>query len=74
MTQTIAEIDKTATEKVVATLSEFKGKQRIDIRIYYQDDNNESKPTKKGINLSLDDWQEFKDLIKKVDQAIGKRN
>ena len=30
------------------------------------------KPTKKGINLGMEQWKEFKDLVGKIDKAIGK--
>jgi len=28
-------------------------------------------PSKKGVNLSLDMWEAFKELIEKIDQALG---
>jgi len=76
MNQTIAEIEKNTLEKIVATLGEYKDKQRIDIRVYFQPDADPNNwvPTKKGINIGLDTWGEFKDLIEKVDQAISKKN
>ena len=40
-------------EQIRIGKSEFKGKVRIDARIWYQDEQGEWKPTKKG--LSLDD-------------------
>ena len=76
MNQTIAEIEKNTLEKIVASMGEYKDKQRIDIRVYFQPDAGPDnwKPTKKGINISLDSWPEFKGLVEKVDQAISKKN
>ena len=76
MTQTIGEMDKSSTEKIVVTLGEYKGKQRIDMRVYFQPDADPGnwKPTKKGINIDLDSWGEFKDLVGKVDRAITKKD
>ena len=76
MNETIAEIEKNTLEKIVATLGEYKDKQRIDIRVYFQPDADPNNwiPTKKGINISLDSWPEFKDLVEKVDRAINKKN
>lgn len=34
--------------------NEFRGNEYIDIRKYYQADDGEWRPTKKGISLSLD--------------------
>ena len=72
MDQVIGEIQKNALEKIVASLGEYRGKQRIDFRIYFQPDTNPDNwvPTKKGINLDIDSWGEFKDLVERIDQAI----
>ena len=61
MGQVIGEMQKNALEKIVATLAEYEGKQRVDIRVYYKDDNQEWIPTEKGINLGLNSWKEKKD-------------
>jgi hypothetical protein len=69
----IGEIKKNRGEKIVFSLGEFKGKKRIDIRTYFlgeEEDSDTWKPTKKGINISLDQWQEFKELLKEVDNAL----
>ena len=69
----IGEIKKNRAEKVVISIGEFKGKKRIDIRTFFlgeEEDSEVWKPTKKGINISLDQWQEFKELLKKVDDSL----
>ncbi|MEQ8167744.1 MAG: transcriptional coactivator p15/PC4 family protein [Candidatus Eremiobacterota bacterium] len=68
----IGEIKKNRGEKIVFSLGEFKGKKRIDIRNYFlgEEDSETWKPTKKGINISLEQWQEFKELLKEVDNAL----
>lgn len=75
MSQVIGEIQKNALEKIIATVGEYQGRQRIDIRTYFlpnSADPEKWSPTKKGINLSTENWQEFKDLVTKIDQAISK--
>ncbi|KAK8042253.1 transcriptional Coactivator p15-domain-containing protein [Apiospora rasikravindrae] len=44
----------TATRRVV--ISEFKGKPLISVREYYTDAAGEMKPGKKGISLTLEQW------------------
>ncbi|KAK8139610.1 hypothetical protein PG984_000733 [Apiospora sp. TS-2023a] len=44
----------TATRRVV--ISEFKGKPLVSVREYYTDAAGEMKPGKKGISLTLDQW------------------
>jgi len=74
LSKTIGEIQKNVFEKVVVTLIEHHGKQRIDIRTYVindQGDPDRQLPSKKGVNLSLDMWEALKELIEKIDQALG---
>jgi len=76
LSRTIGEIEKSALEKIVAAIGEFKGKTRIDLRVYYQPvahKPDEWVPTKKGINLDPETWYDFKNLIAKVDQALTKK-
>ena len=75
MSQNIGEIAKSPYEKIVATVGEFKGRTRIDFRMYFKPEVTEDKwvPTKKGINLDVDMWSDFKELVGKVDKALGEQ-
>jgi len=75
MAEEIASIQKNALEKIIAIQGEYRGEPRIDIRIYFQSKQTEPDkwlPTKKGLNLSPENWKEFKKMVDKVDQVIGK--
>lgn len=58
-----------------ATVSEFKGKVRVDIREYYMTDDGERRPGKKGISLSMDEWKkltsQLDDIQKKIKEIGG---
>lgn len=41
----------------------FRGRQRLDVRIYYKDVDGDYKPTPKGVNFSVDDLPELRRLI-----------
>jgi len=58
-----AEIEK-GEDLVKVSLTEFKGKQYVEVRTYYMADDGEWKPTRKGITLSPD-------LMKKVNSALS---
>lgn len=69
----IGEIQRGAFEKIIVTLLEPKGKQRIDIRVYSLSDQGEPDnwlASKKGINIYVNECAEFRALVDKVDQAI----
>lgn len=59
-----------------ATVSEFKGKVRVDIREYYMTDEGERRPGKKGISLSMEEWKkltsQLDDIQKKIKEIGGK--
>jgi hypothetical protein len=56
------------------TLNEFQGKQRLDIRHWYREGampEDEWKPSKKGVNLSIDSIGEFRKKLDKVFSAVA---
>jgi hypothetical protein len=57
----VADIERNETEIIRVEKKEFKGKEYIDIRIFYLDSDNEYKPTKKGVTLKPE----------KIDEMIG---
>jgi hypothetical protein len=56
---------KNALEEIRVSVSTYKGKKYVDLRVYYQDDNGEYKPSKKGIAVSPE-------LLPELENAIGK--
>jgi hypothetical protein len=55
------------------TISKWQGKVRVDLREYYEKDNK-LLPGKKGLSLSLEQYELFKDLIVSgvIDEWIDK--
>jgi hypothetical protein len=49
--QVIGVLEKNSTSKIKVMLREYKGKEFVDIRTYF-DDEGEWKPTKKGVTIS----------------------
>jgi len=52
------------------SVSEFKNQIRVDIREYYFDDNGDRKPGKKGISLSMEEWNKLLNHLPKIEKAI----
>lgn len=70
----IAEMEKSWNEKIIFSVSEFKGKKFANIRIYYEDDEGEWKPTKKGITVSLESFDEFKEHFQALENYLKEEN
>jgi hypothetical protein len=64
--QVIADIGKNTREIIRVEVSEFKGRELINLRIWYQHFDGEYKPTQKGITLDISHYNELKDSIDKI--------
>ncbi|XP_060762664.1 SUB1 regulator of transcription b [Neoarius graeffei] len=52
------------------SIRDFKGKVLIDIREYWMDQAGEMKPGKKGISLNPEQWNQLKEQMSDIDDAI----
>ncbi|MCX7991633.1 MAG: transcriptional coactivator p15/PC4 family protein [Proteobacteria bacterium] len=59
----LGEIQKSTTEIIRVSKESFKGKEYLDIRIYFINDEGEWKPTKKGVTLSPDKAEELIEIL-----------
>jgi hypothetical protein len=64
-------MDMNATQKLIFSLSTFKGKKYFSVRTWFQAESGEWAPTKKGINLSFDKFAEFEKMVRIFAQAIA---
>ena len=73
--QIVHEFMKNAFEKVRVELCKYKGKDLINVRIYFQADREkgEWKPTRKGITMDVELIDELKEAIEKADAELEKR-
>jgi hypothetical protein len=63
--------DRSATEQVQVSLSKYKGKTYVDLRIYYRASDGEYRPTKKGITVSPAQLPELGEAIRKLREKVG---
>ena len=68
------EFKRNAEETVRVSLSVFKGKTYIDIRLFYTDANGELAPTKKGVTVTPELWDEFRTGIAAAEQTLQDKN
>ena len=66
----IGEIERGETEVLRVSTEEYKGRKYVDVRIYFESDEGEWKPTKKGVTIQPDRVDDFLELIKKAGKAL----
>ncbi len=69
--QLIHAFPKNPLEEIRVSLTVFKKKQYIDLRVYYKGDDGEYHPSKKGITVSLDLFPDLVEAIEKARQLVG---
>lgn len=74
MSVIIKDIAKANNEIIRIEISEFKGKELINIRIWYQsidsNGNVEYKPTQKGVAINVSQFNELRDGIEKISNYL----
>lgn len=71
----IKDIDKGGGEIIRVEVSEFKGKQYLNIRTWYTDrDSGEYKPTQKGVSIRPDLYEALKEAVLAAGAALSESN
>jgi hypothetical protein len=72
MGKLVTKFDKNSTEEVHVQITEYKGHNLIDIRVfYYPEGEEEARPTKKGISISTDLFPDLKKAILELEKALS---
>ena len=66
----IHKFNKNSMEEIHISRTNFNGKDLVDLRLYYEDDNGEFKPSKKGITVTLECAEHLITGIKKLEKEI----
>ncbi|HXH11420.1 MAG TPA: transcriptional coactivator p15/PC4 family protein [Alphaproteobacteria bacterium] len=67
----VARIAKNPTEEVRVSFTSYRGYDLVDIRVYFQDEQGEWRPTKRGVSLSVDSFGELRDAILKAEEMLN---
>ena len=74
MDELIEQFEKNATEVVRVSLTEYRGRKLVDVRVYYSDSEGQYRPTKKGVSLSLDVYPDFKRAMLALEKILLERD
>jgi hypothetical protein len=64
---------KNSREQIQATLSHFRGELYIDIRTYWQGDEGDWRPSKKGVCVHVDLFTELEAALAAIRGALEER-
>lgn len=75
----ISDIQRNGTEIIRVEVSEFKGRELINMRIWYSSIDQNSgeqvyKPTQKGFALNIEKFGDLKDAVARLEQFISDRS
>jgi len=71
--QLIRAIDKDLGNQIHVRLSRFRERDYLDIRNFYETDDGEWKPTRKGIAIPVEFYAEVMDALTEAKSQIEKR-
>jgi len=64
----IGQLDVTDNKRLILSIGEFRGDERVDLRQYVKVDN-EFIPTKKGINFNSEWLPDFIKMVRKLEEV-----
>lgn len=71
MSEVIAKLPKNARETIFLSLSEFKGRHLVDIRVHVPgNEDGEWVPTRKGVSLAVGLYPQFKQALTELEEAL----
>jgi hypothetical protein len=71
--QLVKAIEKGMGGRIHVRLSRFQGRDYLDIRNFFQTDEEEWKPTRKGIAIPIELYDELMEALKEAEPLIAKR-
>jgi len=72
--QVVKMIDKGLGGRIYVRLSRFRERDYLDIRNFYETDDGEWKPTRKGIAIPVDLYGELMTALKEAEPLIAERS
>ena len=70
MDRLISKFRKNAFEEIQISAREFQGRQLVDIRIFIGPRGQETKPTRKGISITIELYGEFGKAIDNLEEIL----
>lgn len=66
----IDEFEKNSREKIMILIKKYRNNFYLDLRVYFKSNDEEYKPSKKGIMISLELLDDLKEAFSKVEKEL----
>ncbi len=73
MAEQVYQFEKNRTQSVVASVSEYRGSKRIDIRIWFRDDDDKLQPTRQGVSVPVERFHEVKKMVLALEEYLTEK-
>lgn len=70
MGKLIAEMQKNPTERIRVSIEEYRNSTFVDLRVYWQDEAGQWRPSRKGIALSSETIDEVIEALQKASKEL----
>jgi len=64
------EFKRNSEDTLRTSFATYKGRTYIDVRVFYLDANGELRPTKKGVTVTPELWDEFRAAVAAAEAAL----
>ncbi|MDW7967127.1 MAG: transcriptional coactivator p15/PC4 family protein [Thermoanaerobaculum sp.] len=72
--QVIASFPRNREETMQVSIATFKGKTYVDIRLYFTDPNGQLQPSRKGVTIPPELWDQFRQALREAEAELVRRN
>jgi len=69
----LAVMEKSGGHLIRVTENTFEGRDLVDVRVYYSDENGALKPTRKGIAIRREQFGDLVDLLMEAREKLNGR-
>jgi hypothetical protein len=66
----VGQVERNETEVLRISTEEFKGRAYIDLRIYFENNEGEWKPTKKGVTINPEKVDQVIELLREAQEKL----
>jgi hypothetical protein len=71
--EVITKMEKNSQEEIRFSLQEYRGTDLVDIRVYYDGGSSAKIPTKKGISIPIERFEELMECLRKAKKTISEK-